>query len=105
MKNPFRHLLGNPITRAAEALKAAAMVHAQAVSSVKYHQMMLEFYNQQALTANPHEHWWEFAAAKDSAKHHTEELQTESRLEAQAKARLDACRERLRMLRLGDSDG
>lgn len=108
MKNPLKKLWrkiqnfhSHPLTRATEELKKAAQAHCRILSDINYHQMLLEFYNNQAFSLSPHEHWWEFAAAKDSAKHHAEELAAERHLEEEARAHLNACRERLRMVREG----
>lgn len=101
----IRNFGSHPVARATDALKQAVMAHCRAVSDVKYHQMMFDFFNQQALMLSPHEHWWEFAAAKDAAKHHAEQLEGERRIEEQTKAKLDACRERLRLVRQGEEDG
>lgn len=100
----LKNLRGHPLTRATEELKQAVMAHCRVVSDVKFHQMMYDFYNVQTLGLNPHEHWWEFAAAKDSAQHHQKELEFEQRKQEQTKARLEACKERVSMIRQGVID-
>lgn len=94
-------MLSDPMQRANNSLKDAIGALSRVEAEIKYHQRLYEFFNTQATAMNPHKLWWEFATAKDAAKHHQFEMELEQRRLDGAKARLEAAKQRVLDVRAG----
>lgn len=65
----------NKIAKQKQRVDDAIKVRARAASEKEYHRVMADFYTERAAGVDPHQDWWEFAAAKEKETEHVAECQ------------------------------
>jgi len=90
---------GAPTQRAYEQVQKAVWLRARIHAEREFHDVMQGFYTEQALSINPDQDWWGFAAAKQKQFDHQQEWLIEARRMEAASAKVRAATERLNQLR------
>lgn len=83
-------LKDNKVRKQYERVEKAIRAKAQLASDMEFHRTMSNFYTERVMDINPHQNWWDFAAAKQKQYDHQEDfVRYEKRIE-EADANVEA---------------
>lgn len=91
-------ITGTPKANARTALQDAVRAMYRAEAEVTYHDKLIEHFDSEARTMDPHADWHLFAQLKDKWAEHLDEHKREHRRHCQTRAKVEACKARLAKL-------